>query len=109
MSRKHPLDWSKLPTSLRYLAAPAEKYGRLQFDNRILDYLEKKMTDQEREELTELGRNMARDWDIINSWLDAHDITEHREAELIYFTGHLIGLGNDIGVFDTWPWRKEDK
>lgn len=106
MSRKRPLDWSKLPISLRYLAAPAEKYGCHQFDNRIFDYLERKMTEQEREELTELGRNMVRDWDMINSWLDKHDITEHREAALIYFTGHLIGLGNDIGLFDTWPWRK---
>ena len=87
MSRKRPLDWSKLPISLRYLAAPAEKYGRHQFDNRIFDYLKGKMTEQEREELAELGRNMARDWDMINSWLDKHAITEHREAAVIFLPG----------------------
>ncbi|HZV07146.1 MAG TPA: hypothetical protein VE999_18840 [Gemmataceae bacterium] len=106
MPRKRPLDWSKLPEHLRYLAAPAEKYGGLQFDNRILDYLEKRMTEGERGELIELGLNMARDWDDINSWLDKFDFSKHREAELVYFTGHMIGLGNDSGVFDTWPWRK---
>lgn len=106
MNRKRDLDWSKLPDHLRYLAGFAEKYGRFQFDNRILDYLEKEMTKEEQEELIELGKMMARDWDCINSWLDKYEITRHREAALVYFTGHLLGLGNDIGAFDTWPWRR---
>lgn len=106
MSNREILDWSKLPAHLQYLMAPAKKYGCLQFDNRILHYLEEEMTEEERKELIELGKNMARDWDDINLWLEKFDITRHREAALVYFTGHLIGLGNDIGVFDTWPWRK---
>lgn len=106
MGRKKALDWSKLPVNLRYLAVPAEKYGRYQFDNRILDYLESEMSEEEKVELIAIRKKMAEDFEQISSWLDNYDITIHREASLVYFTGHLLALGNDIGVFDSWPWRK---
>ena len=40
-----PLDWTKLPPNLRYLAEPAEKYGSLQFESRIMDFLEHEATE----------------------------------------------------------------
>ncbi len=93
-----PLDWTKRPADLRYLAGPVTRYGAFQFDNRILDFLENQMTEAERGELRELGRLMARDWDAIRAWLDAHPMTEHREAALVYFTLHMLALGGDAGL-----------
>jgi succinate dehydrogenase flavin-adding protein (antitoxin of CptAB toxin-antitoxin module) len=93
-----PLDWSKLPKGLEYLAEPAARYGALQFDGSIFDFLENQMSPANRNELQELGRLMARDWDVINSWLDAYPMTEHREAALVYFTVHLLALGGDAGL-----------
>jgi hypothetical protein len=100
MRNKRPLDWNKLPAKLRYLAEAANKYGHFQFDNRILDYLQNEMTDEECKELIDLGKMMARDSTDITSWLDMYDITKHREAALVYFTGHLLWLGKDLGIFN---------
>ena len=35
-----PLDWTKLPESLRWIAPYAEKYGQYQYDDRIMDFLD---------------------------------------------------------------------
>ncbi|OWK38521.1 hypothetical protein [Fimbriiglobus ruber] len=96
---KPPLDWSKLPPPLRYLAGPAEVYGELQFESRIYEFLEKRMTEDERSELRELSRRYDRDGEAINRWLDAFSITDHPEARLVYFTGHLLGTGADLGLW----------
>lgn len=92
------LDWNKLPPNLRYLAAPAEKYGRFQFEDKIFDFL-RRMTNSERIELTALIRQNRTDGHEIDSWLDEHRITIHPEAALVYFLEHLLALGNDAGFF----------
>ncbi len=55
------------------------------------------LTQAEKLELQALSKKMERDSDVINKWLDEFNITKHREAALVYFTGVLIGLGVDTG------------
>jgi hypothetical protein len=93
-----PLDWTKLPTGLRYLAEPATKYGELQFENRIMDFLEREATVADREALRALKPLVIRDEGAIDAWIDELGITEHREAALVYFLLHLMALGNDAGL-----------
>jgi len=92
------LDWNKLPGPLRYLAGPAERYGRLQFDDPIYEFLREQMTPEERAELRSLNRRYKRDWDAINRWLDEYPMTKHPEARLVYFTGCLLGTGVELGL-----------
>jgi hypothetical protein len=42
---KNKLNWDKLPESLKFLAAPAEKYGHYRYESNIHDYIHNKMTD----------------------------------------------------------------
>ena len=92
------LDWSKLPPSLQYLAGPAEVYGRLQFEDRIYEFLQEQMSADQRAELQELSHRYRRDDKAINRWLDEFPMTKHAEARLVYFTGCLLGTGADLGL-----------
>lgn len=92
------LDWNKLPTSLQYLARSAEAYGGLQFDDPIYHFLQERITAEERAELQALKRRYEQDWEAINRWLDEFPMTVHAEARLVYFTGHLLATGADLGV-----------
>ena len=89
------LDWTKLPAQLNYLAQPAERYGRFQFDNIIDDYLFNKMSKADVEELRNLRDRMAQDFDIIELWLDEFNMRIHPEARLVYFMRDLIGTADD--------------
>jgi hypothetical protein len=92
------LDWNKLPPPLRYLAGPAEVYGGLQFEDRICEFLQERMTAEEQAELRALNQRYTKDWEAINGWLDEFRMTKHSEARLVYFTGHLLGIGTDLGL-----------
>ena len=92
------LDWSKLPSSLRYLAGPAEVYGSLQFDDRIYEFLQERMTADEQAELRALSQRYGQDSEAIDRWLDEFRMTKHPEARLVYFTGCLLGTGADLGL-----------
>jgi len=92
------LDWSKLPAPLQYLAGPAEVYGGLQFDGPILEFLQERLTAEERAELRALSQRYEQDWEVINHWLDAFPMTDHPEARLVYFTSHLLGTGASLGL-----------
>jgi hypothetical protein len=96
------LDWNKLPANLRYLAAPAGKYGRYQFEDRIFDFL-RGMSEDERRELRELLQREIKDEIEVDAWLDQYRMTKHPEARLVYFLGHLLAHGNDAGFFATTP------
>jgi hypothetical protein len=91
------LDWSKLPPELGWLVTPAEKYGRLQFDDAIYAYL-RELRPAERSELQEIGRQWGEAWPAIDAWLTAYRMTTHPEARLVYFTGVLLGTGADAGL-----------
>jgi hypothetical protein len=97
-SSENPLDWTKLPEELRYLAITAEKYGHYQFEDRIYDFLMNKMTPEEKQELMELSKRGGRDKRLINQWLDKYNMTVHKEARLVYFTMVLVGTGCDSGL-----------
>ena len=91
------LDWTKLPAELRWLEGPAERYGRLQFDDPIYDFL-RSASRAVRDELRQLGRRWGEAYPAIDAWLNAHRITVHPEAALVYFTGYLLGTGADAGL-----------
>jgi hypothetical protein len=91
------LDWSKLPSALRYLAGPAEIYGKLQFDDPIYEFLQKRMTVSEQAELRTLNQRYRQDEEAINRWLDEFPMTDHPEACLVYFTGYVLTIGADLG------------
>lgn len=93
-----PLDWTKLPPSLSYLAEPAIKYGEIQFENRIMDFLEREATAADLEALRAIKPLVIRDVSAIDAWIDELGITKHREAALVYFLLHLMALGNDAGL-----------
>ncbi len=97
-TQDEPLDWTKLPDELQYLAKPAEKYGRYQFDDKIDDFLTNKMTPAEKLELVALSAQFERDQRLIQQWLDKNNITLHPEARLVYFTMCLVGAGCDSGL-----------
>ncbi len=92
------LDWSKLPPPLKYLARPAEVYGGLQFDDPIYEFLRERMTAEEQAELRSLSQRYGQDCGAINRWLDEFSMTVHPEARLVYFTGHLLSVGADLGL-----------
>ncbi len=92
------LDWNKLPRNLGYLAEPAEKYGHHQFEEKIFNFL-RSMSESEKAQLNALLRRSMSDGAEIDAWLDRYRITEHPEARLVYFLGHLLALGNDAGFF----------
>jgi hypothetical protein len=94
-----PLDWTKLPGDLRYLAEPAEKYGKYQFDEEIDGFIET-MTVAQRAELKVVADAMQRNRETINEFLDKYPMTEHKEAALVYFLEHLIAMINDQRGFE---------
>lgn len=95
--RKEP-NWNNLPASLRYLAGPAEVFGTIQFEDRILDFLRNRMTADEKSELQELVRKYRQDQKEINHWIDEKGMTKHPEAALVYFTGLLLNIGEEAGL-----------
>lgn len=90
-------DWTKLPALLQYLVEPAEKYGKIQFEIQIFEFLDNRMTPEEKLELQALSVRWKQDCKSINKWLDEFNITNNPEARLVYFTGLLIGLALDSG------------
>lgn len=86
------LNWAKLPPELAYLAEPAEKYGKHQFHEQIVAFLER-MTEEEYEELRLVNSRTINDSDKIDAFLDRYRLSEHKEAALVYF---LIGLLDGI-------------
>jgi len=92
------LDWSKLPPSLQYFAGPAEVYGRLQFEDRIYEFLEERMAADEQAGLRALNRRYKQDSEAIDRWLDTFSMTDHPEARLVYFTVSLLITGVDLGL-----------
>ena len=95
--KKITLDWSKLPPHLSYLAEPSERYGEIQFENQIMEFLDQEATAADLERLRKIKFQLIRDEVEIIEWIDQLGITEHREAALVYFLLHLVALGVDSG------------
>jgi hypothetical protein len=96
-SRAEVLDWSKLLRMLAWVAAPAERYGHYQFDERILDFL-RHATSADLAELRAVQRQWLSDSRAINAWLDKFDLTDHAEARLVYFTQGLLDMADGAGL-----------
>ncbi len=92
-----PLDWTKLPPELRYLVEPAEKYGKYQFPEEV-DAFINTMTSSQLDELLEIDRRSLTDETKIEDFLNSYRMTDHKEAELIYFLFHLIATIKDYGL-----------
>ena len=82
----------ELPLELRYLIAPAEKFGRLQFDEQIEGFLNS-ASESVMAELTAVAeRYYLNDHEaLLYEFLDHFPITEHEESARLYFL---------LGVFD---------
>ena len=82
----------ELPVELRYLIAPAEKFGRLQFDEQIEGFLNS-ASESVMAELTAVAeRYYLNDHEaLLYEFLDHFPITEHEESARLYFL---------LGVFD---------
>jgi hypothetical protein len=85
-----PLDWSKLPASLAWLAIPAEKYGVYQFPAEVDEFYTKKITPEERAELRRLAAKCTEHHEEIERFLSKHKMTEHEEAALVSFFRDLL-------------------
>lgn len=85
-----PLDWSKLPKNLAWLAVPAEKYGIYQFPEEVDEFYTTKISPEDRAELRALAAKCKQHRDYIERFLSTHRMTEHREAELISFFRDLL-------------------
>src|SRR5215203_1303235 len=93
------LDWSKLPASLTYLREPAEKYGAIQFESAIDEFLDQ-ASQEEMNELRSLADRIRLNGDVdpINRWIDAYPFSEHEESARVYFLLLLLDLaGFDFG------------
>jgi hypothetical protein len=88
------LNWSKLAAQIGYLAGPAEKYCKYQFDEEVSEFLAN-MSAQERQELSEVADRLSQHWDAVDLFLKQFQMAEHPEAAHIHFLGHLIALLHD--------------
>lgn len=90
------LDWSKLPDGLDYLISCADRFGAIQFDEQVDEFI-KTAPEEERAELKMLAIRLWKETDDGHSvvdWLRHTSIVEHPEAARVYF---LLNLLNAMG------------
>jgi hypothetical protein len=95
------LDWTKLPQKLRWLAGPAEKYGKHQFHGDRVRFA-KRVKPEERAELAEVVRRLWSSAAILKEfqdWCAAHPASKgNPETELLNGMWELIvGIGEADG------------
>jgi hypothetical protein len=89
-------DWSKLPKHLHFLCKPAEKYGTIQFDDKILEFF-KTASQAEFDEINAVADQSQSFSDEIERWLNDYPMTVHPESRVVYFLAHLTMTGYAIG------------
>lgn len=79
-----------LPDDLRYLIAPALKYGRYQFDADIFKFLDR-ATGTEMEELAAVAERVLLNdhYSPVTAFLRLYPITEYEQSARLYF---LFGI-----------------
>lgn len=95
------LDWNQLPEGLRWLAGPAEKYGKHQFHGDRARFA-KRIKPEERAELREVVRRLWSSASILKEfqdWCAAHPTSKgNPETNLINALWELIvGVGEADG------------
>ena len=95
--------FSQLPDELQYLAEPADKYGRFQFDADIVKFLES-ASESDIETLTRIAERY--EWnqhDVkFQAFLDRYPITDHKQSAQLYFLFLVIDAA---GIFVDGPDR----
>ena len=90
------VDWSAVPEDLRWVIEPAEKYGELQFESRIIDYIEK-MADAEWAETRRLRARYSAEVDRLETIGAGEKVVPGTPQDLIY----------NMQVFFVFMHRKE--
>jgi len=90
------LDWTKLPEHLRYLAEPAEKFGKYTFEEEWRRFVEN-ASEQDINELAAVSERirMQGHVDEIYDWFRKHDVGDQPEAEKL---GWMIELMKEADV-----------
>jgi hypothetical protein len=93
---------AQLPEELSYLVAPALKYGRYQFDQQMLEFLEHATADEMDELAAIAERVLLNDhYPEVSCFLDQYSIVDYEEASRLYF---LFGVLDCAGFqFDRVP------
>ena len=97
VEKKPKLDWNKLPKQIAFLAQPAQKYGAIQFDDEVYQFLTALDADTYRElrHVSDLAKDCQTE---IDGFLDKYSMAEHPEAARVYFLMLLL---------DSLPDKKE--
>jgi len=80
---EEPVDWSELHEDLRWVIEPAEKYGSLRFESRILDYIDG-MGESERAEVRRLRARFAVDAERMEAVGGDAPLKPRTPADFIY-------------------------
>jgi len=90
-------NWDLLPKHLHFLCAPAEKYGKLQFDDRIHAFFDR-IKNSEINALQDVSNKYLVHSKEIEKWLDSFSMEEYIESRRIYFLFYLISIGNSRNI-----------
>jgi hypothetical protein len=94
------LDWTKLPQNLHYLIPVAEKYGRIQFDEEVHEFLFEEITQEDLNTLRSVDMKICHDWQQIEDWINVNDMGQHKESARVYFLTVLLGHLNCLSETD---------
>lgn len=109
---EEPVDWSAVPDDLRWIIAPAEKYGSLRFEGRILDYIDQ-MDEAERAEARRLRARYSANIDRLQAIQTTEKMKPGTPEDYIYnlsvFFAYLhLNESDDLpGLRDWERWAKE--
>ncbi len=95
MTERQP-DWSTLPPELTYIIPLAEKYGQLQFEDQIDDFITNG-TDEEKQELKNLAKRLWEDTEdghLAVEYTMGLSLVAHPESARIHF---LLTLLTELG------------
>lgn len=87
--------YEKLPLSLQYLIGPAENYGRYQFGEQVVEFLDA-ATAEDMAKLAEVAEQYRNNGHapILDEFLDQYPITDYEESSRLYF---LLGVIDAAG------------
>lgn len=106
------VDWSPLPEDLRWVIGPAEKYGSLRFESRIINYIEQ-MDETERAEARRLRARFSADMERLQEVGADEPLKPDTPADYIYNLSmffayvHMDETGDLPGLDDWARWAKE--
>ena len=87
-----PVDWADFPTKYRFLIPFAEKYGEIQFDHQIDEFVENISTEQRKEfeGIACLMQEHVGLMPVLEGWLDRYTPAERAEVALVRWAINLL-------------------